>query len=199
MDGEYAMEQDGGRIPFWFIWKAKIPQRIKVFLWLILNDKILSKENLSKRKWQGNARCDWCGCLETTSHIFYDCQVASFTWKVIQMVLDSISLPKNSNDMFGKWLCGFKVCERNLITIGCSAVLWSLWKIRNDCCFNSINLSNAADILFLCCSWLDAWAILQKETPKKILLERSSRLRKMAKEIFNRRFGWAPVDNRLCN
>jgi hypothetical protein len=192
-------KQDGGRTPFWFIWKAKIPQRIKVFLWLILNDKILSKENLSKRNWQGNARCDWCGCLETTSHIFYDCQVASFTWKVIQMVLDSISLPNNSNDMFGKWLCGFKVYERNLITIGCSAVLWSLWKTRNDCCFNSINLYNAADILFLCCSWLDDWAILQKETPKKILLERSSRLRKMAKEFFNRRFGWAPVDNRLCN
>jgi hypothetical protein len=46
---------------------------------------------------------------------------------------------------------------------------------------------------------LDDWAILQKETPKKILLERSSRLRKMAKEFFNRCFGWAPVDNRLCN
>jgi hypothetical protein len=31
------------RTPYWFIWKAKIPQRIKVFLWLILKDKILSK------------------------------------------------------------------------------------------------------------------------------------------------------------
>jgi hypothetical protein len=48
------------------------------------------------------------------------------------MALVSLSLPKNSNDMFGKWLCSFKNHERNLITIGCSAVLWSLWKIRND-------------------------------------------------------------------
>jgi hypothetical protein len=115
------------------------------------------------------------------------------------MVLGPISLPKSSNDMFGKWLCSFKMHERNLITIGCSVVLWSLWKTRNDSCFNNINLSNAANILLLCCSWLDAWAILQKETPKKILLERSSRLRKMAKEIFNRRFGWAPVDKPSCN
>jgi hypothetical protein len=34
---------------YWFIWKAKIPQRIKVFLWLILENKILSKENLKKK------------------------------------------------------------------------------------------------------------------------------------------------------
>ena len=54
---------------YWFIWLAKIHQRIKVFLWLILKDKILFKENLSKRNWQGNAKYDWCGCLETTKHI----------------------------------------------------------------------------------------------------------------------------------
>jgi hypothetical protein len=85
------------------------------------------------------------------------------------MALMSLSLPKNSNDMFGEWLCSFKKYERNLITIGCSAVLWSLWKIRNDCCFNSINRVNATNILLLCCSWLDSWDILQKETSRKIL------------------------------
>jgi hypothetical protein len=115
------------------------------------------------------------------------------------MALVSLSLPKNANDMFGLWLCSFKRYERNLITIGCSAVLWSLWKIRNDCCFNNISPSNAANIVLLCCSWLDAWAILQKETSRKMLLEGSSLLRRMVKEIFNRNFGWAPVDKCLCN
>jgi hypothetical protein len=94
-------KQNTIRKPYWFIWKAKIPQRIKVFLWLILEDKILSKENLKKRNWHGNVNCDWCGCLETTNHIFYNCQVATFTWKVIQMALMSLSLPKNANEMFG--------------------------------------------------------------------------------------------------
>lgn len=120
------------KIPYWFIRKAKIPQRIEVFLWLILKDRILSKEILKNRNWQGNVNCAWCGCLETTKHIFHECQVATFTWRVIQMDLASLILPKNSGVMFGDWLCSFKKNDRNLITIGCSAVLWTLWKIRND-------------------------------------------------------------------
>jgi hypothetical protein len=92
------------------------------FLWLILKFKRqdIIQRKLEKRKWQGNVSCDWCGWLETTKHIFYDYQVVTFTWKVIQMALMSLSLPKNSNDMFGEWLCSFKKYERNLITIGCS-------------------------------------------------------------------------------
>lgn len=35
---------------YWFIWKAKIPQRIREFLWLILKDKILSKGILGKKR-----------------------------------------------------------------------------------------------------------------------------------------------------
>jgi hypothetical protein len=34
------------KVPFWFIWKARIPQRIKVLLWLVIKNIILSKENL---------------------------------------------------------------------------------------------------------------------------------------------------------
>lgn len=41
------------KIPYLCILKAKIPQRIKVFLWLILNNKNLSKENLKKEIGRG--------------------------------------------------------------------------------------------------------------------------------------------------
>lgn len=47
------------KIPYWFIWKAKIPHRINVFLWLILKDMILSKENLKNRKWKGKLLLVW--------------------------------------------------------------------------------------------------------------------------------------------
>jgi hypothetical protein len=187
------------KTPYWFIWKAKIPQRIRVFMWLILKNKILSKENLKRKNWQGNVNCDWCGCLETTKHVFHDCQVANFTWRVIQLALTSLSIPKNSNYMFGDWLCSFNKNERNLITIECSAILWSLWKIRNDCCFNNINPVNSANISFLCCFWLHSWAILQKKSTRMILEEGSSLIKRIAKEIFNRSFGWVPMDKRLCN
>jgi len=34
-------------------WKAKIPLKIKIFIWL-LEEAILTKDNLCKRKWKGN-------------------------------------------------------------------------------------------------------------------------------------------------
>jgi hypothetical protein len=34
------------KVPFWFIWKARIPQRIQVLLWLVIKNIILSNENL---------------------------------------------------------------------------------------------------------------------------------------------------------
>jgi hypothetical protein len=33
------------------IWKGKIPAKIKIFLWLIMNNVILTKENMIKRRW----------------------------------------------------------------------------------------------------------------------------------------------------
>jgi len=58
------------------IWKGRIPAKIKIFLWLISNDAILTKENLKKRKWQGDPQCVFCDNLETTDHLFFPCPVA---------------------------------------------------------------------------------------------------------------------------
>jgi hypothetical protein len=186
------------KTPYWFIWKAKIPQRIRVFMWMILKNKILSKENLKRKNWQGNVNCDWCGCLETTKHIFHDCQVATFTW--FQLALTSLSLPKNSNYMFGDWLCSFNKNERNLITIECSAKLWSLWKVE------TIVVSTASILLILLiyCFSVVFGCILgpfsrKKKSTRMILEEGSSLIKRIAKEIFNRSFSWVPVDKCLCN
>jgi hypothetical protein len=35
------------------IWKSKIPEKIKCFMWLVEQDAILTKDNLIRRKWQG--------------------------------------------------------------------------------------------------------------------------------------------------
>lgn len=38
---------------FRYIWKGKIPAKIKIFLWLIANEAILTKDNMLKRQWRG--------------------------------------------------------------------------------------------------------------------------------------------------
>ena len=55
-------------------WKGKIPAKIKIFLWLMSNDVVLTKDNLLKRKWQGDPTCVFCECDETIPHLFFGCK-----------------------------------------------------------------------------------------------------------------------------
>jgi hypothetical protein len=43
------------------VWQTKIPLKIRVFLWQILNDKIQSAEQLKKRNWQGQLNANFVG------------------------------------------------------------------------------------------------------------------------------------------
>uniref|UniRef100_A0A453AL62 Reverse transcriptase zinc-binding domain-containing protein n=1 Tax=Aegilops tauschii subsp. strangulata TaxID=200361 RepID=A0A453AL62_AEGTS len=38
------------------VWKVKVPLRIKVFMWFVHKQVILTKDNLAKRNWVGSAR-----------------------------------------------------------------------------------------------------------------------------------------------
>uniref|UniRef100_A0A453NT51 Reverse transcriptase zinc-binding domain-containing protein n=1 Tax=Aegilops tauschii subsp. strangulata TaxID=200361 RepID=A0A453NT51_AEGTS len=37
------------------IWKVKVPLRIKIFMWFVHKEVILTKENLIKRRWVGSS------------------------------------------------------------------------------------------------------------------------------------------------
>jgi hypothetical protein len=55
------------------IWKAKIPMKIKIFLWSIYSDCLPSAEQLVRRNWPGEELCKMCGLVETSKHIFLKC------------------------------------------------------------------------------------------------------------------------------
>lgn len=105
------------KAPYRMIWKAEIPQRIKVFLWLLIRDRVLSKTDLQKRNWKGNIGCCWCGITESTGHIFFNCQVAVFTWHVISIALNCMFIPKNIGTMFmSGWAASLS--RKTLIIVG---------------------------------------------------------------------------------
>jgi hypothetical protein len=61
------------------IWKAKLPEKIKVFMCLVEQNAILTKDNLLKKKWQGSPDCYMCGKPESVDHLFFSCPVAKVT------------------------------------------------------------------------------------------------------------------------
>jgi hypothetical protein len=119
-----------------------------VFLWLVRNKKILTKDNLFKRHWQGNLDCIFCGLLESIDHLLFHCPVARFIWRIIQIAFNLSSTPKDTADLFGPWINSFHKTEKNLVLFGCGAVLWAIWRTRNDGCFNNKLIDDPSNVIF---------------------------------------------------
>ena len=48
---------------FWkSIWRLKVPNKVKVFLWRTCSNALPTKVNLRKRKVLDSPMCDQCGC-----------------------------------------------------------------------------------------------------------------------------------------
>ena len=58
------------------VWAVKVLLKIKVFMWFVHKQVILTKDNLTKRKWTGSTRCSFCDQDETIKHLFLDCPLA---------------------------------------------------------------------------------------------------------------------------
>jgi hypothetical protein len=76
----------------------------------------------------------------------------------------------NAPHLFGDWIMSFNKSVRNLVMVGCGAVLWAIWRTRNNACFNGLLVFDPIEVIFTCCFWLDSWSVLQSETTKKMLL-----------------------------
>lgn len=40
-----------------YLWKIKVPLKVKIFLWFLYKGASLTKDNLVKRNWHGNEKC----------------------------------------------------------------------------------------------------------------------------------------------
>ena len=66
-----------------FIWKLKIPLKIKIFLWYLQRGIILTKDNLASKNWTGSQKYCGCNSNETINHLFLDRHYARMVWRVI--------------------------------------------------------------------------------------------------------------------
>jgi hypothetical protein len=73
------------------MWKIQVPPRIHIFLWLPANNKVLTRDNLAKRKQLEDKTCLFCKEAESVSHIFFECGVSQYMWLHIS---DITGLPR---------------------------------------------------------------------------------------------------------
>ncbi|XVF32879.1 hypothetical protein REPUB_Repub17cG0121000 [Reevesia pubescens] len=122
--------------PDWMkVWQLDIPPRIKHFLWLLLHNRLLTKEACVRRGLTDSLHCPRCDApVENTCHLLRDCQSSRDLWCTW---LRGESLDKFNSLSLSDWV-RFNLSRQNvlvselipwpiLFAFGC----WYIWKWRN--------------------------------------------------------------------
>ncbi|KAJ3704354.1 hypothetical protein LUZ61_008059 [Rhynchospora tenuis] len=121
------------------LWRIKAPPRVKVFLWLLTADRLLTQTNLMRRGWPSIQACQGCSnnAVEDTNHLFVHCELAQQLWSriVIHYTLPPISFRDEITDF---WQDNRAIPNWDLIW---AATSWTIWKERNARIFSAIRTS----------------------------------------------------------
>jgi hypothetical protein len=155
----YAIINFRGIIPVHVhsIWKLKLPPKIHFFLWLVVHNKNLTRDNLVKRQTVDDLTCVFCDELETCNHLFFECVVAKAAWNEIKFCAENTVTIVDINSLAKFWDNKRDCSALNMIH---AALLWVLWLTRNDMCFKRNNWSGMQVIWRRFACTLAQWGIL---------------------------------------
>lgn len=125
----------GGR--FNSIWSYRIPPSIKVFLFLLINEKLLTREVMIRRQFNCPTECPLCnsGILESALHLFFQCTFAKLIWAGIcnylgcSIQLDVLSVHEFWYEASNRYRESVRTRRRWQVFI--AAGCWAIWRQRN--------------------------------------------------------------------
>ncbi|CAN1130093.1 Putative ribonuclease H protein At1g65750, partial [Linum perenne] len=107
--------------------------RIRFFLWLAVQERLLTNSSRVHRHLADLATCPVCLTAdETSSHVRRDCSFASEVWSKFECfnVAD-----RDWNGSILEWLCHFLNSDNGVLF---GVICWMLWKVRNERVFSDI-------------------------------------------------------------
>ena len=167
------------RISHTNLWRAKLPLKIKIFMWLVEKNSILTRDNLTRRGWHGDKRCNFCLENESVNHLFFDCSMARYVWSLVAYVVGTDCRPC-SFDQFWLWAKQFFPLSENFLYVGLAAICWAIWRMRNKIHFDKKVVRSPTEIICLASSFMSFWAELQSEEDKSQLEAGAKALKKAA-------------------
>ena len=103
----YLAMQLSNTVPYTFLWKVKIPLRVKTFLWLVLKKSILTRDVLLKRGGKCESKCLLCGKNESIAHLFFLCPLARYVWNVVSSAFGFNCHFSSVDHCISSWLRGY--------------------------------------------------------------------------------------------
>lgn len=138
------------------IWKAKIPPKIKIWMWLISKNAILTKDNLIKRNWHGDKYCAFCSQEESIQHLMFDCPMASYVCSLTAHVFGITCRPTTFEQFWSGYPASF-LLGGNFTWSAWQPFCWALWRAGNNICFENKFVRSSTEVVYLACSFLIYW------------------------------------------
>jgi hypothetical protein len=135
------------------VWNLNIPSRVQFFLWLLSSNRLLTRDNLAKRREVNYPTCLFCDEQESISHLFFQCCVAKHVWAAISGWLER-EMGEDFESIASLWIANKRHMIRNIVS---SAVLWVLWKLRNLLYFQGVPWSGMKKVFAMTGRMLRGW------------------------------------------
>ena len=123
------------------IWKIRASQRIRSFMWLCVNGKLLTNSEHVKRGLMPHGDCSRCeSSCETSLHALRDCSKVKDMW---MRLVKPCHWPAFFNVNFHEWICMNFKKNLGLLDLGWKEVFatacWYFWRFRNEFVFQGID------------------------------------------------------------
>jgi hypothetical protein len=147
------------------MWKIHVPPRIHVFLWLVANNKILTRDNLAKRRDVDDKSCIFCFESESVLHLLYECCVAINLWEIV-VEIAGLHLVSDFESMAKWWIRSKKY---NSVNVLYTTAIWALWNLRNKLCFQGQCWEGMRKVVASCAKLLRNWTLMNNSEDAKQL------------------------------
>jgi len=135
------------------LWSIKVPLRVLFFLWLLANNRVLTRDNLAKMREVNDPTCFFCDEKESVSHLFFHYCVAKHVWEFISVWLNRVV----GTDF--EFVASLRIANKNFMVCNTvtSAVIWVIWKLRNSLCFQGVPWSGMNKVFAMVGRMLRSW------------------------------------------
>ncbi|TVU37137.1 hypothetical protein EJB05_10434, partial [Eragrostis curvula] len=112
------------------LWKMRIPPKVRIFWWRVINNFLPSKAELTRRHVAKKSHCEACGDpSESLYHVVAECTYARRFWEAVKEAT-GVKLPVLHPVTWAKDILSGHFCsgdDANMLVCGA----WSLWSGRN--------------------------------------------------------------------
>lgn len=140
----YQVMVTGGKTRWEFkeIWTARVPLKVKLFTYLLLQERILTQDVMVRRGIPYQLGCVLCdsATIESAAHLLYQCRYAQQVWREVQRRwgVQMVTLAPSVPEIWYASKLGvqnYGDSRRKQWVVRTMAVLWIIWKQRNEVVF----------------------------------------------------------------